>query len=135
MIELRVNGDERAEAAMNTPVRFGAQVEVPPQAGFIVAAEWDFQGQGTYPHAVQIDGPQTRLSLSASHAYAMPGTYFPVLRVTSQREGDPSTPYGRVQNLARDDEASNCRPHCTHSRPSDPTTRSLKPPPPHPSVM
>ena len=48
-----------------------------------------------------ITAPQARQSLSASHVYVKPGTYFAVLRVTSQREADPSTPYGRVQNLAR----------------------------------
>jgi hypothetical protein len=29
------------------------------------------------------------------------GAYFPVLRVTSQREGDLKTPFARVQNLGR----------------------------------
>jgi hypothetical protein len=37
----------------------------------------------------------------AVHAYARPGTYFPVLRAAVQREGDAATPYARVENLAR----------------------------------
>jgi hypothetical protein len=36
-----------------------------------------------------------------THTYPEPGTYFPVVRVTSQREGDRDTPYGLIQNLAR----------------------------------
>lgn len=30
-----------------------------------------------------------------------PGTYFPVLHATSQREGDPDTPWARIENLDR----------------------------------
>jgi hypothetical protein len=41
------------------------------------------------------------VSVKATHAYARPGTYFPVLRATSQREGDPKTAFGRVQSLGR----------------------------------
>jgi len=38
--------------------------------------------------------------LTATHRYDTAGTRFPTLRVASQREGDPDTAYGRVQNLA-----------------------------------
>ena len=41
------------------------------------------------------------VSVKATHAYSQPGAYFPVLRVTSQREGDLKTPFARVQNLGR----------------------------------
>jgi hypothetical protein len=34
------------------------------------------------------------------HAFVRPGTYFPVIRVTAQRDGDADTPFGLVQNLA-----------------------------------
>ena len=33
--------------------------------------------------------------------YTEPGTYFPVVRATQQREGDPDHPHARVQNLGR----------------------------------
>jgi hypothetical protein len=36
-----------------------------------------------------------------TQAYSALGTYFPVVRVTSPRQGDPTAPYGQVQNLAR----------------------------------
>jgi hypothetical protein len=66
-----------------------------------VAAEWDFTGDGTYSAPAITGTGRARVELSARHAYGAPGTYFAVLRVTSQREGDPATPYGRVQNLSR----------------------------------
>jgi hypothetical protein len=101
VVQLQANGAERAEAAVNEPVRFSAVIEVPPGAGSVVSAEWDFEGVGTYPAAEHVGQPQPLLRLEATHAYDRPGTYFAVLRAASQRQGDPRTPYGRIQNLAR----------------------------------
>ena len=91
----------RADVAINQPVTFTATIEVPPNAGKVVAAEWDFEGVGNYPVAAQIDTPQSLVRLSATHSYVKPGTYFAVLRATSQRQGDVKTPYARIQNIAR----------------------------------
>jgi hypothetical protein len=101
VIELLADGGVRAEAAVDQLVTFTARVEVPPNAGTVVAAEWDFEGAGDYPVAAQLENPQALVRLSASHAFAKPGTYFSVLRATSQQESDTRTPYGRVQNIAR----------------------------------
>ena len=77
------------------------RIEVPPNAGKVIAAEWDFDGGGNYPVTVRLDSPQALVHLSATHAFSKPGTYFAVLRATSQRQGDVKTPYGRIQNIAR----------------------------------
>jgi len=100
VVELRANGGERAEVTAGEAVALTATIEVPPGAGKIVAAEWDFEGTGTFTGAA-IGIPQERVELAASHAYAKPGTYFAVLRVAAQREGDAATPYARVLNLGR----------------------------------
>jgi hypothetical protein len=101
VVELTVNGGVRAEVGAGEPVNFDATIEVPPNAGDVVAAEWDFEGVGIYPVTEELQRPRPRVVLSATHAYGEPGTYFAVLRGISQRQGDPRTPYGRVQNLAR----------------------------------
>jgi hypothetical protein len=101
VIELRANGGVRADVKVNQPVTFTAIIEVPPNAGKVVAAQWDFEGAGNYPVAERLDIPQAVVSLSATHSYSKPGTYFAVLRAASQRRGDAKTPYGRIQNLAR----------------------------------
>jgi hypothetical protein len=101
VVTLTANGADRAEVRAGAAVTFDAVIEVPPGAGQLVTAEWDFEGAGTYPVAQPIEPPSAAWSVSAAHVYAQPGTYFPVLRVTSQRQGDSRTPYGRVQNLAR----------------------------------
>ena len=101
IVELQANGGVRTQVKVSQPVRFTATIEVPPNAGTVVAAEWDFEGAGDYPVSAPIDNPQSVVRLSATHSFAKPGTYFAVLRATSQRQGDATTPYGRIQNIAR----------------------------------
>jgi hypothetical protein len=101
VVHLQVNGGTRAEVAAGQAVTFTAAIEVPPRAGSVVAAEWDFEGAGTFPVVQQVDPPAATVSLSRTHVFSKPGTYFPVLRATSQRSGDAQTRYARVQNLGR----------------------------------
>jgi hypothetical protein len=101
VIALQANGAERAEVKVGETVRFSVSIEVPPEAGAIVAAEWDFEGLGTYPLTAQIDTPQAQIRLESRYQFKKPGTYFSVLRATSQRQGDARTRYGRIQNIAR----------------------------------
>ncbi len=104
VVSLTANGGPRADVAVGEVVEFRGVAEVPPGAGTIVAAEWDFEGGGDYPFSqpgFEQGGDQWRMSVAASHAFPEPGTYYPALRVTSQRQGDADTSYGRVQNLGR----------------------------------
>jgi len=101
VVRLSANGRERAEVTVGTPVTFSAVIDVPSNTGKVVAAEWDFEGRGNYPVMEPLGDLKTTLTLKTTHSFAQPGTYFPVLRVTSQREGDAKTPYARVQNLGR----------------------------------
>jgi hypothetical protein len=101
VLDLQANGGVRTHVRINQPVRFAATIEAPPNAGKVVAAEWDFEGTGDYPSPEPIDTPQSVVRLSTTHSFASPGTYFAVLRATSQRQGDMTTPYGRIQNIAR----------------------------------
>jgi hypothetical protein len=82
-------------------VRFTATIAVPPGAGKIVSAEWDFEGAGTFPVKAKLPAPRAALTLDASHSFARPGTYFPALRVASERHGDTGSPYARIVNLGR----------------------------------
>jgi len=41
------------------------------------------------------------VSVETTHVFTTPGTYFPVLRATTQRQGDPNTPFARVDNIGR----------------------------------
>jgi hypothetical protein len=101
VVTLKANGGERAEVSVGQSVTFRAQISVPPNSGKVVATEWDFLGAGDYPVAGQIATPGSSVTVRASYSYSKPGTYFAVLRATSQRQGDSKTPYARIQNLAR----------------------------------
>jgi hypothetical protein len=102
VVRLSANGRERADIAVGAPVAFSAIVDVPPNTGKVVAAQWDFEGAGNYPVAAQLtQSNSARVTVKATYSYSRPGTYFPVLRATSQREGDPKTPYALVHNLGR----------------------------------
>jgi hypothetical protein len=101
VIALHANGGVCAEVSVDEAVTFTATIEVPSGCGKVVAAEWDFEGAGGYPINAQIDAPEALVGLSATFVFASPGTYFPVLRATSQRQGDTKTPYGRIQNIGR----------------------------------
>jgi len=102
VVSLRANGITRAEVAVGTPVSLVAVAEVPPGAGKLVAAQWDMEGAGTFPIEARVPsrsrGP---LELRTSFTFRKPGTYFPTIRVISQRQGDAITPYARIQNLGR----------------------------------
>jgi hypothetical protein len=101
VVELTVDGGERADVAVGQSVAFAAVIDVPPGAGDVVDAEWDFEGAGEYPARADVPSVGPSVRLAATHAYDRPGTYFAALRATSQREGDRDTPHARIQNLAR----------------------------------
>jgi hypothetical protein len=102
VVHVSANGGVRAEVAVGTPVTFSATVDVPAGTGKVVSAEWDFEGAGNYPVKAQLaDTNSERVTLNATYTFSLAGTYFPVLRTASQREGDAATPYTRVQNVGR----------------------------------
>ncbi|MFN7919428.1 MAG: hypothetical protein U0Q16_04985 [Bryobacteraceae bacterium] len=103
VVALKANGSDRAEVAVGQSVTLAAVIDVPPQTGRVVAAEWSLDGGPSFtaanPSSLRRVGG--RVTVTAKHSFSKPGTYFPVLRAISQREGDSQTQYGRVQNLAR----------------------------------
>jgi hypothetical protein len=102
VVHLQVNGGDRAEVAAGDAVTFVAQIEVPPAPGRVVSANWDFEGLGTYQDTSELDHPTSEsFQVTVTHVFTNPGTYFPALRVASQREGDPITPFARSLNLSR----------------------------------
>ncbi|MGH9006395.1 MAG: hypothetical protein ACRDV6_01565 [Acidimicrobiales bacterium] len=102
---LSVEGGDRADVTVGGSVTFIGTAEVPPGAGPIVEVEWDFEGSGDYPekrtHTGGGEGHLSLVSHTVEHTFARPGTYFPAMRVTSQRDGEPDRLYGRIQNIAR----------------------------------
>lgn len=104
VVTMKANGGVRTEVAAGETVEFTAIIEVPPGAGTVVGAEWDFEGTGDYPVAEKFDdtsSSSSRVTLRAAYAFPKPGTYFPTLRATSHRQGNLKDPCCLVQNLGR----------------------------------
>ncbi len=102
VVILKVNGGDRAEVAVGEVVTFIAEIEVPPAPGRVVSAKWDFEGVGKYADVAELEDPISEsVRVTATHPFTKPGTYFPALRVASQRERNTSTPFARSLNLSR----------------------------------
>ena len=94
------NGGKRAEISAGDSVELEAKITVPPGTGEVVSAHWDLDGKGTFPVAADIVRDEEGTAMvTLSHSYTEPGTYFPTLRVASQRQGDSDTPFARILNL------------------------------------
>ena len=89
-----------ADVKQVEPVTFTAVIEVPPHTGKVVAAEWDFEGDGSFP-VKETFSANADVSLKTAYKFSKPGTYFVTLRVASQRQGDGKTVFARIQNLER----------------------------------
>jgi len=100
VVSLAVDDGQRAAAPVGGELTFRATAEVPPGTGVIAAVEWDFDGSGRFAEAAQVD-PAAQVSVERRHAFADAGTRFPAVRVVAQREAGATTPYARLQNLAR----------------------------------
>ncbi|MFX0065633.1 MAG: hypothetical protein ACFFC7_25960, partial [Candidatus Hermodarchaeota archaeon] len=102
VVNLTVNGAVRADVKVGKKVVFSAVIETPPDAGSIVGVEWDFEGAGDYPVAERLkDTKRNHMKVKTTYTFSESGTYFPAVRVTSQRQGDVQTPYARIQNIGR----------------------------------
>ena len=101
---VKANGSESTEVSAGKPVTFTATIELPGNTGKIVSASWDFEGAGTFGvegKLIPDSKTASRVTLKAMYTFTKPGTYFPTLRVASQRQGDTKTPYTLIKNLGR----------------------------------
>lgn len=64
---------------MGCAAQVAAGIEVPPNTGTIVAAQWDFEGIGDYPVTAQpslVDKASSTVIVKGTHAFSKPGTIF-----------------------------------------------------------
>lgn len=101
VVTLKANGSAKAVVKAGQPVRFTGTVSAPPGTGMAVGAEWDFDGSGKFAEKAKLSKAGRSVTVSTTHSFDKPGTYFVALRGYSQRKGDMQTPYARLPNLAR----------------------------------
>lgn len=93
-------GSDRIEIARDTELDLQAKIQLPPNTGKIVSVEWDFEGDGTFEPAT-FTADKSTLVVRSNHKFNTPGTYFPSIRVGSQREGDTTDKFSVIQNVDR----------------------------------
>jgi hypothetical protein len=97
-----VNGAVRAEVSAGSPVSFEVRAEAPPRGGTIIGVAWDFDGSGKFAFEHDgIDGSSASVKLATTHTFDTPRTYFPAVRVISERDGHVNAKLGRMENLDR----------------------------------
>ncbi|MCU1594590.1 MAG: hypothetical protein JWO12_1982 [Frankiales bacterium] len=101
VIEVSVDGGQRAEVTVGTPVTVTVHAEVPPGAGTLTSLAWDIDGTGAFPVSEALDGTQASLTATHTQVYDKPGTYFVTARVTSRRDGDVTALDKQLPNLAQ----------------------------------
>ena len=101
VVRVSANGGQRTEVRVGEEVQLEVHAEAPPEGGTIVAAQWDFDGSGTYPfHHDGIDGTSKSVTLTTSHTFDRPGTFFVTALVQSHVDGDVRAEHRRLPNLA-----------------------------------
>lgn len=123
VVLLKANGSKRAVVKAGQTVTFTAIVDVPKDMGKLVTAVWNFEGlspdftkkigdlhgwnfvtSGNFPVSTKwtaVNKSGSRVKLTTTYKFFKAGTYFPALRVASQRRGDTQTLFTRIQNLDR----------------------------------
>jgi hypothetical protein len=100
VVVVTANGAARAEVAAGEEVTLEVRAEVPPGAGTVILVKWDFDGTGTYPVTTEVDGTKPAETLTTTHRYERPGTYFATALVESHRDGKVDVKNRRIANLA-----------------------------------
>ena len=101
VVSVTANGGALATVAVGEPVTLEVQAEAPAAGGTIISVQWDFDGKGAFPFSdPAVDGSATSVTLTTTHAYSEPGTYFATALVASHRDGDVDAKHRRLQNLA-----------------------------------
>ncbi|MEU9348956.1 PKD domain-containing protein [Streptomyces sp. NPDC048278] len=97
---LTADGADQANLQAGKRVTLRLDAEIPPNAGKIVSVAWDFDGDGTFP-VTETTEPSERIRIERQHTFSRSGTHFVTVRVSAQHEGDPTTVFARIDNIAR----------------------------------
>jgi hypothetical protein len=100
VIGVTANGSVRCEVKVGENVRLKAHAEVPPGAGRLISAAWDFDGKGKYPDKIALDGSKAQASFEIEHRFEKAGTYFVTALVEAHRDGKVDAVGARIPNLA-----------------------------------
>jgi hypothetical protein len=106
VVTLTANGSDCTYVKAGEDVQFEAHIEVPLNTGKITAVEWSFEGEQNFPvkgtfTEINKDNAMAQAIAKATHSFLNPGTYFAVVRVKSNRNGDAADLFTQVKNISR----------------------------------
>jgi hypothetical protein len=100
VVAVEANGGGRAEVKAGDPVELAVRAEAPQGGGTIISVEWDFDGSGTFGFRHELGGTEKKVTLSTTHTYEEPGTYYATAKVCAHRDGVVEAGFRRLPNLA-----------------------------------
>jgi hypothetical protein len=84
VMDLTVNGAQRAVVAINQPVELSSRLEMPPQTGLIVQYKWTVDGKDEAAVATR---SQPLVEVARTISFDRPGNHVVRLTVNAQRDG------------------------------------------------
>lgn len=104
MVKLLANGKDTTRTDAEKPVEFTAVIRMGEGAGQFEKAEFSFEGEQDFPYEDGMvhcwkEGDISCAEVKISHVFQEAGTYFPTVRVISNRQ--PNDAYTKLENLCR----------------------------------
>ena len=101
VVQAFVNGSNRADIKKDQIVTIKGFAEAPPNTGYFIRAEWDFDNSGNFTHKENLSGNETKIQSIVDYSYNRPGTYFATFRVFMHQDGDKKDFLRHIVNHAR----------------------------------
>ena len=103
VVKVFANGEKCVHVKAGEQVLFTAEAEVPDKAGILTYVEWSFEGEEAFSYKgdFTLSDGGCRGKAECHYTYVKSGTYFTVVRVMSQRDGDKEDLYTQVRNIDR----------------------------------
>lgn len=102
VVHALVNGQKAVTVKCGERVTFTAEIEVPPCGGCVTKASWDYEKTNDWSMPLELEQKSDGGAVvSSTHAFEIPGTYYPVLKVQSNRKGTLDDIFTQCKNLDR----------------------------------
>lgn len=104
VVDLTVSGKKRVEVKVGEAVEFIAKVKVPEGTGKLEKLEWNFEGEDEFLELnpfVKVERNDEIATAVETHQFLKAGTYFPVVRVSSNRHRQKADIFQEIKHLDR----------------------------------
>ena len=101
-VQALANGEKAVTVKAGDSVVFTAKIQVPPNSGSVTKAAWDYEFTNDFSQAEELhEEADGSVTVRSTHRFDIPGTYFPVIKVQSNRNGTLDDIFTQCKNLDR----------------------------------